>query len=39
MFKRPETKWANLEQVEKVMLTYFEGLNSYLLKKIEMTCD
>ena len=35
---KPEAEWSNHEQVESVMETYTGGPNSFLLKKIGMTC-
>jgi len=36
---KPEAKWSNLEQVEKVIVMFFEGPNQYVLKNIWMTWD
>ena len=38
LLHRPETKWANHEQVED-SLTAIEGLNPHLWKKMGMICD
>jgi len=35
---RPEAEWSNHEQVESYIEIYAGGPNSYLLKKIGMTC-
>jgi len=39
MFIKPEAEWSNYEQAEDITVTFIGGLNSYLLKKIEMICD
>jgi len=36
---KPEAKWSNLEQVEKVIVMFFGGPNHYVLKYIWMTWD
>jgi len=36
---RPEAKRSNHEQAENLVETSFGGLNSYLSKKVGMTCD
>ena len=36
---KPEAKWSNLEQVEKVVVIFLEGPNQFVLQYIWMTWD
>jgi len=39
IFIRPEAKWSNLEQAEKLIVILLEGPNQFVLKNVWMTWD
>ena len=39
IFIRPEAKWSNLEQAEKLIVILLEGPNQFVLKNVWMTGD